>query len=125
MDGNTSEFSLPFAPDTDGDGVLDSADNCPIDPNSDQANNDGDSEGDACDQPQDQRCDDAGQDLDDLATAGRQPLMGDEQRDGEDDDGDGEAEQGEGALERLQPRRVAEGSAEYQRPQHDEKSQRQ
>ena len=40
--------------DTDGDGVLDSApDNCPTVPNSNQANTDGDSEGDACDSDDD------------------------------------------------------------------------
>ena len=40
--------------DTDGDGVLDSApDNCPTVSNSDQANTDGDSEGDACDSDDD------------------------------------------------------------------------
>ncbi|MDQ3865854.1 MAG: PKD domain-containing protein [Actinomycetota bacterium] len=36
-------------PDTDGDGKNDDVDNCPNAPNSDQANNDGDSLGDACD----------------------------------------------------------------------------
>lgn len=36
-------------PDADGDGVTDSADNCPATANSDQANNDGDGLGDACD----------------------------------------------------------------------------
>ncbi|HWS99558.1 MAG TPA: putative Ig domain-containing protein [Pyrinomonadaceae bacterium] len=35
--------------DADGDGVLDADDNCPSDPNTDQANNDGDAQGDACD----------------------------------------------------------------------------
>ena len=40
--------------DTDGDGVLDSApDNCPTVPNSNQANTDGDSQGDACDSDDD------------------------------------------------------------------------
>lgn len=36
-------------PDADGDGVADPYDNCPTVPNADQANNDGDSEGDVCD----------------------------------------------------------------------------
>ena len=36
-------------PDADGDGVSDAQDNCPSTPNSDQANNDGDGLGDACD----------------------------------------------------------------------------
>ena len=35
--------------DTDSDGVPDSLDNCPLTPNPDQANEDGDSLGDACD----------------------------------------------------------------------------
>lgn len=35
--------------DTDGDGVLDPDDNCPYDPNPDQANTDGDLLGDVCD----------------------------------------------------------------------------
>jgi Zn-dependent metalloprotease len=35
--------------DGDGDGVPDAYDNCPTAPNADQANNDGDAEGDACD----------------------------------------------------------------------------
>ena len=35
--------------DADNDGVPDSSDNCPNTPNANQANNDGDSEGDACD----------------------------------------------------------------------------
>jgi hypothetical protein len=35
--------------DSDGDGVLDTADNCPGVSNAGQANNDGDSQGDACD----------------------------------------------------------------------------
>jgi len=36
-------------PDTDNDGVLNTSDNCPLIANTGQANNDGDSEGDACD----------------------------------------------------------------------------
>ena len=36
-------------PDSDNDTVFDSIDNCPDDPNPDQANNDGDSMGDVCD----------------------------------------------------------------------------
>ena len=35
--------------DQDGDGILDTLDNCPTIPNADQANNDYDSHGDACD----------------------------------------------------------------------------
>ena len=56
--GNYDVFSWIFDPsslkDTDGDGVLDSApDNCPTVPNSNQANTDGDSQGDACDSDDD------------------------------------------------------------------------
>ena len=44
------EGSVAMPPtDTDGDGVADPSDNCPSSSNSDQGNNDGDSEGDACD----------------------------------------------------------------------------
>ena len=39
----------PPPPDADSDGVPDSSDNCPSTPNSNQANFDGDSQGDACD----------------------------------------------------------------------------
>lgn len=39
--------------DADGDGVDDAADNCPLVSNADQANFDGDSEGDACDEDDD------------------------------------------------------------------------
>jgi hypothetical protein len=38
-------------PDSDGDGVADDEDNCPDVANADQADGDGDSQGDACDQP--------------------------------------------------------------------------
>jgi outer membrane protein assembly factor BamB len=36
-------------PDTDGDGVIDSVDNCPADANADQADTDGDGQGNLCD----------------------------------------------------------------------------
>ena len=56
--GSRDLFAWVFDPsgliDTDGDGVLDSApDNCPTVPNSNQANTDGDSQGDACDSDDD------------------------------------------------------------------------
>ena len=41
--------TLDLGGDLDGDGVLDGVDNCPLTPNTDQANNDGDALGDACD----------------------------------------------------------------------------
>jgi hypothetical protein len=40
-------------PDTDDDGIPDAQDNCPNVPNSDQLNNDGDAEGDVCDDDDD------------------------------------------------------------------------
>ncbi len=46
-----ADVYAPFAnlPDTDGDGVADTCDNCLIAPNPNQADNDGDGPGDACD----------------------------------------------------------------------------
>jgi hypothetical protein len=40
-------------PDTDGDGIPDNDDNCPNTPNNDQLNNDNDSQGDVCDDDDD------------------------------------------------------------------------
>jgi hypothetical protein len=40
-------------PDSDGDGVTDSVDNCPNDANPEQENNDGDAQGDVCDDDDD------------------------------------------------------------------------
>src|SRR5262249_185773 len=40
---------VPASPDTDGDGVPDQLDNCPLDPNPGQVDTDGDGVGDACD----------------------------------------------------------------------------
>ena len=42
-------FAIPAAPDTDGDGILDASDNCPLVANPSQADRDGDGIGDACD----------------------------------------------------------------------------
>jgi hypothetical protein len=39
----------PTGPDADGDGILDGTDNCPVSPNPDQADNDADGLGNACD----------------------------------------------------------------------------
>lgn len=52
---NTDDFVIGFSvasaplPDTDGDGVPDSSDNCPMTANSDQGDSDNDHVGDACD----------------------------------------------------------------------------
>jgi len=43
----------PLLADTDSDGAIDSVDNCPIDPNDDQANADGDANGNVCDEDDD------------------------------------------------------------------------
>ena len=42
-------FTVPLTPDTDGDGIPDAADNCPLVANPTQADKDGDGIGDACD----------------------------------------------------------------------------
>jgi ferredoxin len=47
--GATFNYDFPSPLDTDGDGVTDTADNCPTVANANQANNDGDAQGDACD----------------------------------------------------------------------------
>ena len=55
--GNTSEFSAcvlaAVSTDADGDGRPDVSDNCPLIPNPNQENADGDSQGDACDDDDD------------------------------------------------------------------------
>ncbi len=43
------QYTIGPPPDIDGDGVLNGADNCPTTYNPNQANNDGDSQGDVCD----------------------------------------------------------------------------
>jgi Thrombospondin type 3 repeat len=42
-------FTVPLTPDTDGDGIPDASDNCPLVANPTQADKDGDGIGDACD----------------------------------------------------------------------------
>ena len=50
--GGNIETVTPFT-DADGDGIDNCSDNCPGDPNANQADNDGDSAGDACDEDDD------------------------------------------------------------------------
>jgi hypothetical protein len=65
-------LGAPADPDTDGDGVLDASDNCDNDDNADQANLDGDAEGDACDADDDNdNVADGGDDCDDSATGAK------------------------------------------------------
>ncbi len=47
--GNRTQKTITVALDSDGDGIPDATDNCPLVPNADQANFDGDALGDACD----------------------------------------------------------------------------
>lgn len=64
--------------DTDGDGVFDTADNCPLEPNADQRDVDGDTVGDACDNciplPNASQSDDDNNDVGDVCDALREFL---------------------------------------------------
>ena len=53
VDDNDNGIPNSCQLDTDGDGILDSEDNCPLVPNTDQANLDGDVYGDVCDDDDD------------------------------------------------------------------------
>jgi len=50
---NVNKITIVEPPDADGDRVPDRADNCPLIPNPDQADNDGDDQGDVCDDDDD------------------------------------------------------------------------
>jgi uncharacterized repeat protein (TIGR01451 family) len=72
-----------YNPDTDGDGVLDSTDNCPLVSNSSQTDTDSDGDGDACDSDDD----------DDTVADGSDncPLVSNSSQTDTDSDGDGDA----------------------------------
>ena len=81
-------------PDTDGDGVLDDADNCPAVPNPDQADSDGDGIGDACEEGPDTDGDGVLDDADNCPTVPNPDQA--------DSDGDGVGD----ACERVDPRYI-------------------
>lgn len=75
-------------PDSDGDGVPDDADNCPDDPNADQADADRDLIGDACDPFPDERDHEKAQCFEDLIACESIPAFVDSDGDGEEDSTD-------------------------------------
>lgn len=95
----TYEGNAPV--DTDGDGVLDATDNCPLTPNPSQANADGDAQGDACDPDDDN---DGSADVSDNCPLHANPDQADNDADGlgnvcdPDDDNDGQADADEVAC---------------------------
>ncbi len=70
---------MGFAQDTDGDGVPDTTDNCPVTVNPDQANYDGDFVGDACDTDDDN---DSVEDVNDNCPFNNDPDQTDSDNDG-------------------------------------------
>jgi len=79
--GGGDDVTVAPTNDNDSDGILNDADNCPDDKNSDQADSDGDGEGDACDD-----CDDPDGDG---ACVGADNCPDDANADQADSDGDG------------------------------------
>jgi hypothetical protein len=79
----------PGLPDADSDGRPDVIDNCPDDPNADQADADLDLIGDVCDAFPDEADHEKGQCFDDLATCESMPAFVDSDGDGEEDSTDG------------------------------------
>jgi len=78
--GNTIEAAFsPAAVDQDGDGVVDSCDNCPAVANAVQKDTDGDGQGDACDADDDN---DGLTDVDEINLYGTDPLLFDTDGDG-------------------------------------------
>jgi hypothetical protein len=108
--GNVDNFAIStatvterfdFEPDTDADGVPDSTDNCPAAANADQANADGDAQGDACDGDDDNDGDADGADnCPTVANADQANNEGDAQGDAcdADDDNDGISDAAEAAT---------------------------
>jgi hypothetical protein len=97
----TVHVVAPAVTDTDGDGVADPSDNCPTVANAGQANNDGDSEGDACDADDDN--DGVADDADNCVLTSNSDQSdndGDGQGDAcdSDDDGDGVADDADNCL---------------------------
>lgn len=78
---------LPL-PDSDNDGAPDYADNCPDDPNADQADDDLDLIGNVCDSFPNDRDNEKAQCFDDLAACEAVPAFVDSDGDGEDDSTD-------------------------------------
>jgi Tol biopolymer transport system component len=98
-DAYTYEGSAPA--DTDGDGVFDATDNCPLTPNPSQADADGDGQGDACDPDDDN---DGSPDVSDNCPLHANPDQADNDADGQgdvcdtDDDNDGQSDADEVAC---------------------------
>jgi len=82
---------LAFAADGDGDGVPDASDNCPLTPNPDQLDSDGDGQGNRCDTDDDNdTIPDGNDNCSAVANPGQLDTNGDGQGDACDDDDDGD-----------------------------------